>query len=123
MNVPDQGGPFAAKSLFPLGIAGKQALELGGIGHLIHADVDDRGSRLNKVACNHAGASDGGNQDVGPPTHPRQVTCLGMADGHGGGAVYQQQGSWLTYNVASSYVYCFLALYCAVDALENLNDA
>ena len=50
---PTSTATFGTKSLFPFGIAGEQALELGAVGDFVHADIDDGGARFHKIAGDH----------------------------------------------------------------------
>ena len=84
MNVANQRRAFCPEALFPLGVAREQPFELRGIGHLVHAHVNHRGSGLHEVARNHSRPADGGHQNVGAAANAGKVSSLRVTDGHRG---------------------------------------
>src|SRR5207244_9094176 len=95
MYVSPQSLTLYPKRLLALGIASKKSLEFGWISHLIHADVDHGGARLHEVACDHSGAADSCNQDIGAAAHTRKIASFRVANGHRGVAVDKQHGNGL----------------------------
>ena len=66
--------------------------------------------------------ADGGDQNIGPAAHSRQVASLRMADGDGGIGVQQQHGSGLADDVAASDDHGVLPSDGDVATLQNLDD-
>ena len=64
--------------------------------------VDDERPRFNPVPLDHLGPAHGGDQDVGFAHHARQVLSAGVADGHSGISLHQQQRYRHTDNIRAS---------------------
>src|SRR5258706_8899087 len=127
MYVSDERGSPAAERFFALSVliqpAAKQALEYRCIRHLVHADINHRCAGLHEVAGDHAGAADGGYENVGAAADCGQVGSLRMTDGDGGVCVEQQHGGGLADDVTTADDDGFLTGDGNVAAVQDLDDS
>ncbi len=65
MNIADDDGAAFGKGRCAVCIVWKELLHLGGIGHAIDADVDQRRAGLHHLGGYKSGAADRGHENVG----------------------------------------------------------
>ena len=113
MYIADKGRAFGAESIFPLGMlvqrCAEQTLKDRRIGNFVHADINYGRARLHEFVRDHAGASDGGDQDIGAAADRGQIVSFLMADGDGGICIQQQHGGGLADDIAAANDHRFLS--------------
>src|SRR5258706_5528222 len=127
MYVSDERGSPAAERFFALSVliqsAAEQALEHCCVCHLVHADINHGCARLHEVAGDHAGAADGGYENVGAAADCGQVGSLRMTDGDGGVGIEQQHGGGLADDVTTADDDGFLTGDANAAAVQDLDNS
>src|SRR5581483_5960289 len=123
VHVTDQRRTILREGGLAFFVALEKPFEFGTVGDLVHADVDDGGSGPDIVARDHAGAADGGDQDVSSAADTREIAGLRVANRNRRVAVDQEHGGWFADNVAAPHHDSFLSRDWDIAAFQNFDDA
>src|ERR1051326_4512315 len=102
MHVADQSRAVFGEGGLTRRVPLKEFFELAAVGDFVDANINHCCAGLDEVARDHAGAPNGGKQNVALAAHGRQVARLAVTDRDRGVRIEQQHGGGLADNIAAA---------------------